>query len=183
MTPFNSLSIGVILIILPAFIQGQYNCVGRPDGFYPHPSDCESYFICAVGTVFTVKCAAGLHFSATQKYCDTPQSAKCASLPLIQPTQQPVTQQTTPTSTKLIFPITQSTKLIFPVRQTTQPKPITQKATTGVFPFWIFTSRPTVFSPTTIHPKFPVITSGPGNLPTSSIATFTYGTVKPVISK
>ncbi|KAJ8318033.1 hypothetical protein KUTeg_003124 [Tegillarca granosa] len=179
-------SFGLFLIFLPTFIQGQYSCVGRKDDFYPDPSDCEAYYICAVGQVFTVRCASGLHFNAKLKYCDLPKNANCASypvVPLTQPTQLPVTQQTTPTSTKLIFPITQSTNILFPVvqTQTPQPKPVTQKATTSMFPFWIFTSRPTVVSPSTIHPSFPAINSGSGNTPSSSVATILPGTVKPVI--
>lgn len=47
------------------------------DGTHPHPSNCESYFICANGQPHEFTCSPGLHFNDRIGQCDFPEVANC----------------------------------------------------------------------------------------------------------
>jgi len=67
----------------------QYNCSGKRDGNYPHPSKCTHYVACVGGTnAYEMQCAIGhdgqpLHYVAssgpdeTTSRCDYPEVAGC----------------------------------------------------------------------------------------------------------
>ncbi|KAL7048146.1 hypothetical protein ACKWTF_003239 [Chironomus riparius] len=45
--------------------------------FFPHPHDCESFIICALGEQHILSCATNLHFSPTELRCMAPDLARC----------------------------------------------------------------------------------------------------------
>ncbi|XP_052873203.1 uncharacterized protein LOC128278513 [Anopheles cruzii] len=44
-------------------------CVGRPDGFVPHPDDCQQYISCVGGTSHVVSCPGGFIFDPPTGTC------------------------------------------------------------------------------------------------------------------
>ena len=48
-----------------------------PNGFYPHPSDCQKYYQCAHGTPYEYTCASGLLWNDQLKYCDWAANVQC----------------------------------------------------------------------------------------------------------
>ena len=45
--------------------------------FFPHPHDCASFIICALGERHILNCATNLHFSPTELRCMAPNLARC----------------------------------------------------------------------------------------------------------
>ena len=48
-----------------------------PNGFYPHPNDCQKYYQCAHGTPYEYTCASGLLWNDQLKYCDWAANVQC----------------------------------------------------------------------------------------------------------
>lgn len=72
-----------------------FKCTGRNPSFYPNPTDCSKYFICAGGSAFEVACTSGLLFNPSSSFCDWPRNVHCSvsQSPSSQPpavTQNPV---------------------------------------------------------------------------------------------
>ncbi|XP_069125574.1 chitotriosidase-1-like [Argopecten irradians] len=106
-----------------------FNCASQSTGFYPSPTDCSMYYICAGGAAFEVSCTTGLQFNPNTLFCDWPRNVKCnanqaASQPPAQ-TQQPVASTTAmPAGTNA--PMTNSpvqTQPTNPPAPTFQPQP------------------------------------------------------------
>ncbi|XP_033739624.1 LOW QUALITY PROTEIN: chitinase-3-like protein 1 [Pecten maximus] len=76
-----------------------FNCASQSTGFYPSPTDCSMYYICAGGAAFEVACTTGLQFNPSTLFCDWPRNVKCnANQTTSQPpalTQKPVVSMTT----------------------------------------------------------------------------------------
>ncbi|XP_033739583.1 chitinase-3-like protein 1 [Pecten maximus] len=94
-----------------------FKCSGRNPSFYPSPSDCSKYFICAGGSAFEVACTPGLLFNPSTSFCDWPRNVHCniSQPPSSQPpavTQKPVIST--------MSPITNSPSTSMPL-QTSQP--------------------------------------------------------------
>ncbi|KAL9704471.1 hypothetical protein quinque_007989 [Culex quinquefasciatus] len=53
------------------------------DGFYflPHPSACESYYICAYGMLVLHSCGQGVYWNTETNQCDFPANTNCTNLP------------------------------------------------------------------------------------------------------
>ncbi|XP_001655681.2 probable chitinase 10 [Aedes aegypti] len=53
------------------------------DGFYfiPHPSACESYYICAYGMLILHSCGQGVYWNSDTNQCDFPERTNCSNLP------------------------------------------------------------------------------------------------------
>ncbi|XP_058458071.1 probable chitinase 10 [Malaya genurostris] len=53
------------------------------DGFYfiPHPSACESYYICAYGMLILHSCGQGVYWNTDTNQCDFPANTNCSNLP------------------------------------------------------------------------------------------------------
>ena len=48
-----------------------------PNGFYPHPNDCQKYYQCAHGTPYEYTCASGLLWNNLMNYCDWAANVQC----------------------------------------------------------------------------------------------------------
>ncbi|XP_060065371.1 probable endochitinase [Ylistrum balloti] len=64
-----------------------FNCASQSAGFYPSPTDCSKYYICAGGSAFEVSCTPGLYFNANTLFCDYPSNTQCKGS--MQPSSQP----------------------------------------------------------------------------------------------
>ena len=62
-----------------------------PNGFYPHPTDCQKYYQCAHGTPYEYACASGLLWNDSLKNCDFAANVQCT-------TGRTVSQSRTPTA-------------------------------------------------------------------------------------
>ncbi|CAG2218681.1 E3.2.1.14 [Mytilus edulis] len=60
-------------------VPATFSCKGMRDGFYPNPSSCDSYYICASGSPFLAHCASGLQYNSKTRYCDWPRNANCTN--------------------------------------------------------------------------------------------------------
>ncbi|XP_052069385.1 acidic mammalian chitinase-like [Mytilus californianus] len=112
-----------------------FNCNGRKSGFYPSPSACDSYYICAASLAFEVKCASGLLFNSVSKYCDSQYNVKCSTSQNPQPTTKaPFTQAPVVTTRKAVAtqaPGTQAPIVITQAPVTQAPVVITQAPSNG----------------------------------------------------
>ena len=65
-----------------------------PNGFYPHPSDCQKYYQCAHGTPYEYTCASGLLWNDQLKYCDWAANVQCNLQPASSTATSSATGQT-----------------------------------------------------------------------------------------
>lgn len=71
-----------------------------PNGFYPHPTDCQKYYQCAHGTPYEYSCASGLLWNDAVKNCDWAANVQCTSGTTASPPTTPTSETTkSPTST------------------------------------------------------------------------------------
>ena len=56
-----------------------YLCPER-HGWFKHPTDCNSYYICENNVPEAKKCPPGLDFNQKTKLCDLPHRARCRSV-------------------------------------------------------------------------------------------------------
>ena len=70
-----------------------------PNGFYPHPTDCQKYYQCAHGTPYEYTCASGLLWNDQLKYCDWETNVQCISGPTESTTTGPATSTSVNTGT------------------------------------------------------------------------------------
>ncbi|MBC6448039.1 chitin binding peritrophin-A domain-containing protein [Actinokineospora xionganensis] len=80
---------GGMIAVVPASFT--YDCSGKVDGNYPHPTKCDHYIACVAGThAYEMPCAMGhdgqrLHYvqdsgpDPAKSRCDYPEVAGCAS--------------------------------------------------------------------------------------------------------
>ncbi|KAK3711290.1 hypothetical protein QZH41_015008 [Actinostola sp. cb2023] len=52
-------------------------CASKPDGVYPYPKDCGSFYHCSHGISYIKKCPANLRWNQESKTCDWPHNVKC----------------------------------------------------------------------------------------------------------
>lgn len=68
-------------LVLPKELVIQCNAENGPLGSWadlrPDTEDCTKYYICDRGTIHSMNCPYGLHFSAASKVCDYPERAQC----------------------------------------------------------------------------------------------------------
>ena len=57
---------------------GTVSCVD-PNGFYPHPSDCQKYFQCGGGVAYEYTCPDGTLWNNELKFCDWEANVECNS--------------------------------------------------------------------------------------------------------
>ncbi|KAK6171602.1 hypothetical protein SNE40_019753 [Patella caerulea] len=57
------------------------SCIGKKDDFYPNPTKCSSYYICANSVKFEVSCGPGLYYNRFNKYCDRKENVNCLQAP------------------------------------------------------------------------------------------------------
>ena len=50
-----------------------------PNGFYPHPTDCQKYYQCAHGTPYEYSCASGLLWNDSTKKCEFAENVQCTT--------------------------------------------------------------------------------------------------------
>ncbi|XP_035223247.1 fibrillin-3-like isoform X2 [Stegodyphus dumicola] len=84
------------------------NCL-QPNGLFPVPGDCTSFYQCANGHSHLVKCPSGLHFCLESQTCEHPCEAKCD-------TTIDCTSPTTSTSSTTISPNCPHANGFFPVK-------------------------------------------------------------------
>ncbi|CAL8133849.1 unnamed protein product [Orchesella dallaii] len=79
-----------------------YDCTGKLDGNYQHPSDCQRFMSC-VGQLYAYErdCPAGLNYDASNDRCDWPSQVGCIidSPPTTTTTEEPTTTTEEPTTT------------------------------------------------------------------------------------
>lgn len=67
--------------VLPKEVVIECNAENGPLGGWadlrPDPEDCTKFYVCDRGTVYSMNCPDGLHFSAASKVCDYPEKAQC----------------------------------------------------------------------------------------------------------
>lgn len=49
----------------------------EPEGLYPNPDDCGSFYQCTNGRSHLIKCPTGLHFNIDDAACESPCVAGC----------------------------------------------------------------------------------------------------------
>ena len=52
-----------------------------PNGFYPHPTDCQKYYQCGHGTPYEYTCPSGTLWNDDIKNCDWAANVQCTSGP------------------------------------------------------------------------------------------------------
>ncbi|XP_055356009.1 uncharacterized protein LOC129601266 [Paramacrobiotus metropolitanus] len=52
---------------------------GKPNGLYPHPTDCGAFITCLDGTYHIQACPETLHFNPEDQVCDWPDNVRCLS--------------------------------------------------------------------------------------------------------
>ncbi|XP_053382557.1 probable chitinase 10 [Mercenaria mercenaria] len=57
----------------------EFNCAVRSDGYYPSPTSCSHYYVCAAGMAFRTDCHPGLLFNTATLYCDFPDHVTCTA--------------------------------------------------------------------------------------------------------
>jgi len=62
------------------FPSGTVECVGKPDGNYPHPTNCTKFITCSNQRKYEMNCPHGLHFNSNLLMCDYPANANCNSI-------------------------------------------------------------------------------------------------------
>ena len=55
----------------------EFDCRSRSDGYYPSPTSCSNYYICASHLAFRTDCHPGLLFNEQTLYCDFPDHVVC----------------------------------------------------------------------------------------------------------
>ncbi|GIY47101.1 hypothetical protein CEXT_183161 [Caerostris extrusa] len=56
---------------------GQPDYCPDPNGMYPNPSDCTTFYNCIDGQAIAMSCAPGLNFDPESKMCNFPDQVKC----------------------------------------------------------------------------------------------------------
>ncbi|XP_053406596.1 probable chitinase 10 [Mercenaria mercenaria] len=76
---------------------GEFSCNGRPDGFYPDPTDCSAYYQCWSGIKYRTVCGNDLLWNQAGKYCDFHYNVDCQLVTSTTeaPTNPPTTQEPT----------------------------------------------------------------------------------------
>lgn len=54
-----------------------FSCAGKPDGYYPNPSDCSKYYMCHGGAMYEYNCRSSLLYNKKTKLCDWPENVEC----------------------------------------------------------------------------------------------------------
>lgn len=57
-----------------------FDCSGLPDGNYPNPVDCGSFYLCSNGNAYLFYCPGNLHFSVAADRCEFTEVAGCELL-------------------------------------------------------------------------------------------------------
>ena len=74
-----SYSLVASFVVLAPVLGGLgFNCPA-PNGFFPNPSDCSSYYQCYQGTAYKKPCPNGLMYNAAATSCDWPANVNCDS--------------------------------------------------------------------------------------------------------
>ncbi|XP_033106701.1 acidic mammalian chitinase-like [Anneissia japonica] len=60
----------------------EFSCHGKPNAFYPNPTDCFSYIVCISDVRHDVTCLNGNHWNSAYNRCDPPEVANCAVMPV-----------------------------------------------------------------------------------------------------
>ncbi|XP_065085722.1 probable chitinase 10 [Ochlerotatus camptorhynchus] len=84
------------------------------DGFYfiPHPSACESYYICAYGMLILHSCGQGVYWNSESNQCDFPERTNCSNLP--NPAKPETSTPSIGTTTVSKLPNCRSTEIFHP---------------------------------------------------------------------
>ena len=82
-----------------------------PNGFYPHPTDCQKYYQCAHGTPYEYTCASGLLWNDAVKYCDWAANVQCTLGTTLSPSSTPTSTTTKSTSSTQTTVVTKTTIL------------------------------------------------------------------------
>jgi len=122
----------------------EFNCVGRNDGYYPSPTSCSEYYICAAAVAFKTDCHLGLFFNPISLYCDFGDHVSCrGGATIVTSAPHTMAPYVPPVTAK---PVTQAP---WQPPQPTQPPqtqpPVTQAPQTT-------TTTQTAPGPTQVHP-------------------------------
>ncbi|XP_058838639.1 probable chitinase 10 isoform X2 [Topomyia yanbarensis] len=84
------------------------------DGFYfiPHPSACESYYICAYGMLILHSCGQGVYWNTDTNQCDFPYNTNCSNLP--NPAKPETSTPSIGTTTASTLPNCRGTEIFHP---------------------------------------------------------------------
>ncbi|CAC5417123.1 E3.2.1.14 [Mytilus coruscus] len=144
-----------------------FSCKGVRDGFYPNPSSCDSYYICASGSPFLAHCASGLQYNSKTRYCDWPRNANCTN------PSQPNQPSQTGTSTSPLNTNGPTKLLVFSNAPNTNTPSQTPANTNSPTKLLVFTNGPSKTNLPTSNPvgthmptKLLVFTPAPTNAPT-----------------
>ncbi|KAL3875560.1 hypothetical protein ACJMK2_033501 [Sinanodonta woodiana] len=55
----------------------EFDCTSRANGYYPSPTSCNQYYICALQQAFRTDCHPGLQFNRITGYCDFADHVTC----------------------------------------------------------------------------------------------------------
>ncbi|XP_060571114.1 chitotriosidase-1-like [Ruditapes philippinarum] len=133
-------------------LTNEFKCPPNENTYFPSPTSCEDYFICASGLSFKFTCSPPLKWNAVNNFCDWPENVQCNKKP-VKTRPAPVPTKPAPIPTKPIPPVlTPSTRRPVPrrpppgrrmpkrpTRQTTLPPtvPTTQGSFTQPTPPWV----------------------------------------------
>lgn len=53
------------------------SCPPTGEHFYPHPTDCNHYYLCMNGVSAILDCGPALHYDIMSQTCDLPNRATC----------------------------------------------------------------------------------------------------------
>ena len=113
-----------------------------PNGFYPHPTDCQKYFQCGHGTPYELTCPSGTLWNDELDYCDWPANVQCSSGSTNAPSSSASTNSLPTTTTAEATTTT-----------TTEPSPLTSTTQTTSRPIESTTGSPSTTGCNHIHTK------------------------------
>jgi hypothetical protein len=112
----------------------EFDCTSKQDGYYPSPTSCSDYYICANSLPFRTDCHPGLVFNPSTLYCDFPDHVSCTAT-----SNPPATSATVTQAPVTAAPVTAAPVTAAPVTQA----PVTAAPTT---------QRPVTQRPGAVHP-------------------------------
>ncbi|XP_035716690.1 mucin-2 isoform X2 [Folsomia candida] len=139
--------------VLSDWVICELQCSGRPDGVYPHPTECASFFICQQGYSQVFQCPGQLLFDPIELKCNLPHLVDCTPTEsTTQPTQM-TTVQTTSFQTTTV--LTTTTTVPTTTARTT-PTSVTVPTSTETS---TESSAPTIFGRTVFLVQIAIILS------------------------
>ena len=114
-------------------LTNEFQCPPNQNTYFPSPTSCDDYFICASGLSFKFTCSPPLKWNSVNNFCDWPENVNCNKKP-VKTRPAPVPTQPSPPAWT---PTTMRPK---PRRPSPPRRPATRRPTRP--------TRPTTFPPT-----------------------------------